>query len=286
LTLAATVDLVDAAFAGRYSVGAFNIIDDFSLRGVLAAAEELRAPLVVQASMNTLKVLGARYLHSLFVDRASAASVLVSLHLDHCPDRLIITEALEAGWSSVLFDASDRSFDQAVAETKEVVAEAARHGAAVESEIEAISGVEDGVGSSEEGARYSVARLAEFIAETGVRMFAPAVGTAHGRYRAAPRLSPERISELVAATGIPQVLHGGTGLSPADFRDLAARGCAKINVSTALKEAYMRASLQHLKQAGEQDQWEPAALFRDIEAGVAAMARHHISCFGSAGTAG
>jgi fructose-bisphosphate aldolase class II len=286
VTAAATIDLVDAAFAGSYSVAAFNIIDDFSVRGVLTAAEELCSPVIVQTSMKTVKMLGARYLHALFTERASAVAVPVSLHLDHCPERAVITEALEAGWSSVLFDASDRSYDQAIAETREVVAEAGRHGAVVESEIEAITGVEDGVGSEEEGFRYPVARLAEFIAETGVRMFAPAVGTAHGRYRAAPRLSPERITELVAATGIPQVLHGGTGLSPADFRDLAGRGCAKINVSTALKEAYMKASLHHLEEAAELDRWDSADLFREIEAGVAAVARHYISCFGSAGRAG
>jgi fructose-bisphosphate aldolase class II len=286
MTAAPTIDLVGAAFAQRYSVPAFNFFDDFSLRGVLGAAEELRSPVIVQTSVKTVKGLGAAYLYGLFVERASAVSVPVSLHLDHCPDRAVITEALEAGWSSVLFDASDRSFDQAFVETREVVAEARRLGASVESEIEGIKGVEDDVGSEEEGVRYPIERLARFIAETGVDLFAPAVGTAHGRYTRAPRLTPERISALVEATGIPQVLHGGTGLSVDDFRDLAARGCAKTNVSTAIKEAYMKEGLRHLTRAAERDRWDPPRLFGDIESAVAAVAGEHIVAFGSAGKAG
>lgn len=285
MTVATTLELVQAAFANRYSVPAFNVFDDCSLRGVLSAAERLRSPVIVQTSVKTVRTLGASYLRGLFVERAAAVTVPVSLHLDHCPDRGVITEALEAGWSSVLFDASDRSFDQALAETREVVAEARRHGASVESEIEGIRGVEDGVGTEEEGLRYPVARLAGFIAETGVDFFAPAVGTAHGRYARAPRLSPERISALVEATGIPQVLHGGTGLTAEDFRDLAARGCAKTNVSTAIKEAYMKEGLRHLSRAAEQDRWDPPRLFEDVEAAVAAAAEEHIVAFGSAGKA-
>ena len=286
MSIAATAALVRAAFAERYSVPAFNIFDDFSLRGVLRAAGELRSPVIIQTSVKTVRLLGARYLWALFSDRSSAVPVPVALHLDHCPDRGMIAEVLAAGWSSVLFDASDRSFEQALAETSEVVAEAHRWGAAVESEIEGIAGVEDDVGGAEEGKRYPIDQLAGFIAETGVDLFAPAVGTAHGRYTRAPRLSAERITELVAATGIPQVLHGGTGLTAEDFRDLAARGCAKVNVSTAVKESYMKGGLRHLSRAAAEDHWDPPRLFADVEEAVAEVARQHISAFGSAGKAG
>jgi fructose-bisphosphate aldolase class II len=285
MTAAATLDLVGAAFAERYSVPAFNIFDDFSLRGVLLAAQRLRSPVIVQTSVKTVKTLGASYLHGLFRERAAAVSVPVSLHLDHCPERAVITEALAAGWSSVLFDASTLSFEQALVETTDVVAEAGRYGAAVESEIEGITGVEDDVGSDEEGIRYPIEQLAGFIADTGVHLFAPAIGTAHGRYARAPRLTPERISELVAATGIPQVLHGGTGLTTADFRDLAARGCAKTNVSTAMKEAYLKEALRHLSGAFERGRWDPPRFFQDVEAAVAAAAEEHIIALGSAGKA-
>ena len=285
MTAGATLDLVGAAFAGRYAVPAFNVFDDFSLRGVLRAAEELRSPVIIQVSVKTVRALGASYLRTLFLERASAVGIPAALHLDHCPDRAVATEALRAGFDSLLFDASGLALEGALSETREVVAEARRYGAAVESEIEGIRGVEDDVGSAEEGQRYSIERLAWFIAETGADLFAPAIGTAHGRYSAVPQLSPERVTALVEATGIPQVLHGGTGLTAAQFRDLVERGCAKVNVSTAIKEAYLKAGLDQLLEARERGSWDPPRFFGEAEAAVAEAARQHIAAFGAAGKA-
>lgn len=285
MTVAAARDLVGAAFAGGYAVPAFNVFDDFSLRGVLRAAEELRSPVIIQVSVKTVKSLGAAWLSSLFVARAEEGSAPAALHLDHCPERATITAALEAGFDSLLFDASGLNYSQALVQTREVVEQARRFGASVESEIEGIRGVEDGVGSDLEGARYPIDQIAEFVATTGVDFFAPAIGTAHGRYSAAPRLSPERIDALVAATGIPQVLHGGTGLSPGEFADLVARGCAKVNVSTAIKEAYLKAGFGHLAEAHRQDHWDPPRFFAAAEAAVAEIAGEHMRLLGSAGRA-
>lgn len=285
MTVGSTRDLVEAAFAGRYSIAAFNIFDDFSLRGVLAAAEDMEAPVIVQVSVKTVRSIGVRCLRDLFVARAAAAGVPASLHLDHCPDRAVIDEALRAGFESVLFDASALAYEEALEQTAAVVDAARQYGAAVESEIEGIAGVEDDVGGDEEGERYPIERLAAFIEATGVDLFAPAIGTAHGRYAAAPRLSPERVTSLVEATGVPQVLHGGTGLAEPDFRDLARRGCAKTNVSTAVKEAYLRAGWRHLSEAHERQRWDPPAFFHDAQDAVAAVARAHIAMLGSAGRA-
>jgi len=285
MTVAASADLVGAAFAGRYGVPAFNIFDDFSLRGVLRAAEELRSPVIIQVSVKTVKSLGAAWLRSLFLARAEPAGVPAALHLDHCSERSVITAALEAGFDSLLFDASDRDYHQALAETSEVVEQARGCGAAVESEIEGIKGVEDDVGSDLEGARYPIDQIADFVARTGVDWFAPAIGTAHGQYSAAPRLSPERVDALVAATGIPQVLHGGTGLSPLEFADLVARGCAKVNVSTAIKEAYLKAGFAHLREARRRDHWDPPALFAAVESAASVGAGEHIKLLGSVGRA-
>lgn len=285
MTAATTADIIAASFAGKYSVAAFNIVDDFSLRAVFSAADELRSPVIVQTSVKTVRQLGAGYLVALFNDRAARVSVPVSLHLDHCPFRDVITECLDAGFSSVLFDASDRPFELALVETGEVVVEAHGHGATVESEIERIMGVEDGVGFDSAGPRYPLEWIERFVDRTGIDYFAPAVGTAHGQYKASPRLSPERVTELVDAVGIPQVLHGGTGLSEADFADMSARGCAKINVSTALKEAYMKGALVHLEEADAQGKWDPPALFAAIEESVHDMAEYHMNLFGSGGRA-
>jgi fructose-bisphosphate aldolase class II len=125
----------------------------------------------------------------------------------------------------------------------------------------------------------------DFIKRTGVDCFAPAIGNAHGQYKQAPVLNAQRITDLVAATGIPMALHGGTGLSDEQFTDLIARGCAKVNISTALKETYMKSGLEFLREAGERDKWDPPSLFRHQRTAVMELARRHIRLFGGSGRA-
>jgi fructose-bisphosphate aldolase class II len=171
-------------------------------------------------------------------------------------------------------------------QTVEVVAEAHAHGAHVEGEIEAITGVEDDIGSDEEASRESLPVALDFIRKTGIDVFAPAIGNAHGVYRAEPRLDAQRVSDIVAAEPVPIALHGGTGMTDAQFQDLISRGCAKVNISTALKMAYMKANLGFLRSAQERDSWDPPSLFTHVRAAVIEMAAEHMHRFGSVGRAG
>ena len=124
---------------------------------------------------------------------------------------------------------------------------------------------------------------ARFIEATGVYCFAPAIGTAHGLYKHTPELKPERVTELVALHPIPMVLHGGTGLRQEQFTDLISRGCAKVNISTALKIAFVDAHREYLEDnPGKHD---PPSMLGHVRAAVKAMAEHHIGMFGSAGRA-
>ena len=198
----------------------------------------------------------------------------------------MITACLAEGWNSVLFDAHELDVAENLRQTTEVVAEARARGAHVEGEIEGIHGVEDGVGSAEGSAQQSLEVAVDFITRTGVDCFAPAIGNAHGQYKAAPVLDAQRVTDLVEATGIPMALHGGTGLSAEQFRDLIARGCAKVNISTALKESYMRSGLEFLKDAEARDKWDPPSLFRHQRSAIIQMAAEHMRTFGSAGRAG
>jgi len=277
-------EILDPAFAQRYGVAAFNVFDDLTLEAVLAAASELDSPLIVGTSLKTVKSVGARVLARIFRARADEAPVPVALHLDHCPEREWITACLEAGWGSVLFDGSHLDVEENTRQTAEVVREAREHGAQVEGEIETFAGMEDEVGSGEAGLVHPVEISRRFIEATGVYAFAPAVGTAHGLYAGEPRLVPERVTELVALAPIPMVLHGGTGLAPAQFEDLIARGCAKVNISTALRIAYVEAHREHLEaDPGAQD---PVALLAHVRERIRALAAEHIRTFGSAGKAG
>ena len=212
--------------------------------------------------------------------------VPVTLHLDHCPSREVINDCLEGGWNSVLFDAHELEVAENLRQTTEVVAEATARGAHVEGEIEGIQGVEDDLGSDEASAQQSLEVAVDFIQRTGVHCFAPAIGNAHGQYTSPPVLDHQRVTDLVEATGVPMALHGGTGLSPEQFQDLIARGCAKVNISTALKETYLKASLAHLREAEQKDKWDPPSLFKHTRADVVALVTDLCKQFGSAGKGG
>jgi ketose-bisphosphate aldolase len=277
--------MLDRAFTERYGIAAINVVNDLTLEAVLAAAVDQRSPVIVQTSVKTVRSIGLNLLFAMWSALTAGIEVPVSLHLDHCPDRAFISACLRKGWNSVLFDASALPVRENMRQTVQVVAEARSYGAHVEGEIESITGVEDDIGSDEESRRQSLPVALEFIRTTGVDVFAPAIGNAHGVYRSAPKLDAQRVSDIVAAEPIPIALHGGTGMTDAQFADLIARGCAKVNISTALKVTYMKASLAFLRGAEERDGWDPPSLFTAVRTAVKDMAADHMRRFGSAGKA-
>ncbi len=285
MPVVATKELVDAAFADRYGVPAFNILNDLTIEAVLAAAVEERSPVILQTSVKTVRQYGRAQLYGIFSALARDVPVPVSLHLDHCPDRAVISDCLSGGWNSVLFDAHELDVQENLRQTIDVVAEARRFGANVEGEIEGIEGVEDDVGSDEVAGQQELSVAVDFVERTGVDLFAPAIGNVHGQYKSTPKLDGQRVTDLVAATGVPMALHGGTGLAPEQFRDLIARGCAKVNISTALKEAFLKSGLEHLERARQRNTWDPPSLFRDQRSAVIQMAKDHMQLFGSSGRA-
>lgn len=280
-----TQEILGRAFKDRYGVAAINIVDALSIQAVLDAAVRVRAPVILQTSVKTVRSLGVGPLFSTWTALTAHVDVPVALHLDHCPDRQVISDCLAAGWNSVLFDASSLPVAENQRQTVEVVAEARRYGAAVEGEIESITGVEDGIGSDSVAEQQTLDTALDFIRETGVDVFAPAIGNAHGVYHSTPVLDMDKVSDIVAAAGVPIALHGGSGMSDAQFRDLVSRGCAKVNISTTLKQTYMKSSLEFLKGAEAKDKWDPPSLFDAVHDAVADMAAHHIELFGGAGRA-
>lgn len=277
-----TREIVARAFAGRYGVAAINVVNDLTMEAVLAAAEELRAPLIVQTSVKTVKSMGADVLYALWRSMADKTTVPVALHLDHCPDRDVISRCLRMGWNSVLFDGSKLSVDENRRQCIEVVAEARPFGALVEGEIEGFKRVEE-IADGEAVEAQSLETAVEFIRSTGVDVFAPAIGNAHGMYRAAPKLDSQRVTDIVAATGIPVALHGGTGMTPEQFTDLIGRGCAKVNISTALKIRFMQSGYDFMTE--NPGKYDPPSLFEVQRAAVKEMAEEHIRLFGSEGKA-
>ncbi|MEU8714121.1 MULTISPECIES: class II fructose-bisphosphate aldolase [unclassified Streptomyces] len=278
-------EILARPFEERYAVPAINVFNDLTMEAVLAAAVENASPLIVQTSVKTVRSIGSDVLYAMWKAMTAGIEVPVTLHLDHCPEREVITECLRRGWNSVLFDASTLPVEENMRQTVEVVAEARGFGAAVEGEIESITGVEDGVGSDTAAERQDLAVALEFLRTTRVDVFAPAIGNAHGSYKRAPVLDAQRVSDIVAAHPVPIALHGGSGLSDEQFRDLISRGCAKVNISTALKETYMKSNLAFLRTAQERQKWDPPSLFRDVRRDVVELAGSLMRLFGSAGRA-
>ncbi|MDQ2660773.1 MAG: class II fructose-bisphosphate aldolase [Actinomycetota bacterium] len=278
-------EIVDRAFAERYGVPAMNIVNDLTLEAVLAGAVEARSPLIVQTSVKTVRAIGLDVLYGMWESMTRGIEVPVTLHLDHCPERQVISDCLARGWNSVLFDASTMPVEENQRQTIEVVAEARRYGAHVEGEIEAIQGVEDGIGVETATRRQSIEVAIDFIRETGVDVFAPSIGNAHGVYSSTPDLDFQRVTDLVAATSTPIALHGGSGMTDEQFTDLIGRGCAKVNISTALKIEFMKSSLAFLKGAEQRDKWDPPSLFKDVRQHIVDLTTGLADKFGSNGKA-
>lgn len=270
-------------FENRYGIGAFNIFDYVSMDAVLAAAAQTRSPVIVQVSLKTVKVMGAKLIQRMFAEMAGRVPVPTTLHLDHCPDRKVIEECIATGWNSVLFDASKLTYQDNLAQTKEVVALAHRHGVAVEGELEAVKGVEDGVGDEDQGGVVALDKALAFIRETRVDSFAPAIGTAHGVYKGTPKVNFKRVEEIVAAEPIPLVVHGGTGLSDETFQRLIKSGAPKVNISTQLKITLADAYRNYLNEKPKE--YDPLRLLGAVKDALVAQVASFMRVFGSEGKA-
>jgi ketose-bisphosphate aldolase len=283
MAIASLPEIMDRAFQKRYGVVAFNTVDDVTMQGVIKAAEQSRSPLIIQISVKTVKFWGANVVKDMFADMATRATVPITLHLDHCPDPQVAKACLEVGWNSVLFDGSGLSFQENFQVTKEIVQFASRLGASVEGEVVAVAGVEDGMGSESEGDLLPIEKELEFIRETGIYCYAPPIGTAHGFYKAAPTIRYSRMQQLVEATDMPMVLHGGTGLTNDVYKRLIALGAAKVNISTALKKTYADGFRTYLEK--NPTQYDPLKLIGAVQNDVTSLAQGLFKIFGSEGQA-
>ena len=225
-------DLLADARVGGYAVGSFSVANMEMVLGVLQAAEELRAPVILQIAEVRLRQSPLELIGPLMVAAARQASVPVAVHFDHGKTEKKIGQALELGFTSVMFDGSHLPLDENIAETCRIIEMARPYGAAVEAEIGCVGGSEDG---SEEIAMHCTdpADAVRFEQETGVDALAIAIGNAHGNYKATPKLRFDILAQVAEGTHTPLVLHGGTGISPEDFRRCAQTGIQKINIATA-----------------------------------------------------
>ncbi|NET59833.1 MAG: class II fructose-bisphosphate aldolase [Symploca sp. SIO2E6] len=279
MTVVSLPEIMSPAFENRYGVPAFNAVDDITMDGLIKGAEESQSPLIIQISVKTINFWGAKVVKDMFTKMAERVSVPVTLHLDHCPDPEVAKECLRLGWNSVLFDGSELSFEENWQTTQEITKYAAQYGAHVEGEVVAVAGPEDDVGSDTEGQLIPIEKAIAFVKETGIYCYAPAIGTAHGFYKAAPEIRYHRIQQLVEATNTPMVLHGGSGLTDDVFQRLIAFGTAKVNISTALKQIYADSFRTYLEE--HPTEYNPLKLIKAVHSDVISLAQYYSSLLGS-----
>ena len=206
---------------------------------MVRAAEELLAPVIVQTSVKTVKFWGAKAIACWLCELAADSRVPVALHLDHCTQVPMIEQCIAAGWTSVMIDASDKPYEENLALAKQVLAIAEPGGVGVEAELGAIGGVEEDKHVGEEEAELVDPEKAMAFCSLPLAVFAPAIGTAHGLYKKAPRIAFDRLETLFRRTPMPFALHGGTGLTDEVFGRCIRLGCAKVNISTQLKHDFI-----------------------------------------------
>ena len=231
--------VLEKAKAEKYAVGLFNTHDTDMLEAAIAAAEEARSPIIIGTAEVLLPYGDLPLIAPALVAAAKRATVPVVVHYDHGLTFGKTMEALKLGFSSVMYDASAKPYDENIAETKEVVKIAHAFGATVEGEIGHVGLAADG--DDKNGQYTTVDEAVDFQTKTGVDALAVAVGTAHGVYKTKPCLQFDRIAELKAAVAAPLVLHGGSGLADDDFRQAIKCGIAKLNIHTDMVIAGMKA---------------------------------------------
>lgn len=225
-------DLLHNAQKGNYAVGSFSVANMEMVLGVLKAAEELNAPVILQIAEVRLKQSPLELIGPLMVAAAKNAKTPVAVHFDHGKTKEKITQALELGFTSVMFDGSHLPLEENISQTLDIIKAAREYGAAVEAEIGCVGGSEDG---SEDIAINCTKPedAVRFAKETGVDALAIAIGNAHGNYKSTPKLRFDILEECARLVSAPLVLHGGTGISPEDFVKCSKTGIKKINIATA-----------------------------------------------------
>lgn len=270
-------DLLADAQDGNYAVGSFSVANMEMVLGVLKAAKELNAPVILQIAEVRLKQSPLEIIGPLMVAAAENADTPVAVHFDHGKTLEKIGEALDLGFTSVMFDGSHLPLDENIKMTKRVIAMAREYDASVEAEIGCVGGSEDG----SEDIAINCTRLEDaikFESETNVDALAIAIGNAHGNYKSEPKLRFDILEQVDKATDVPLVLHGGTGISPDDFVRCSKTGIKKINIATATFDSVEKSVRDSYNENGINGYYDLHAAEID---GAYRNAKKHILIFGT-----
>jgi ketose-bisphosphate aldolase len=269
--------------AGHYAVGGFNFNGYEDAQGMINGAVERRSPVILMASQGACKYIGLKQTAGMVRGMAESVDIPVCLHLDHATEFDFIKDAIVAGFSSVMIDASALDYEANIRASKAVVDFAKNYGCSVEAELGKVGGKEDHieVGTAAFTDPNDVPR---YVEETGIDALAIAFGSVHGFYKSEPKLDFDRLEKIAALTSCPLVLHGGTGIPVEDFKKCIRLGMSKINVGTEFKKAFTDAVRKACADLPE-SQVDPRKYMQPVKDACAEIVKGKIDIFGSANKA-
>ena len=229
--------ILSIAEENRYAVGAFNTPNLECINAVLSAAEKLNVPVIIAHAELHEAVSPLTKIGPVMVQAAKASRVPVCVHLDHCEDLDYMAQALEIGFTGVMYDGSTLPYEENLVNTKKAVAMAGKYGCGVEAELGALASREGGAANVSGPVYTDPDEAVSFSRETGIDALAPSFGTAHGIYKSKPVLDLDRVKVISEKTGLPLVMHGGSGVSPEDYRTGIRNGLRKINYYSYMSKA-------------------------------------------------
>ncbi|MCB5236295.1 class II fructose-bisphosphate aldolase [Niallia alba] len=285
MPLVSMKDMLNKAKAEGYAVGQFNLNNLEFTQAILQAAEEEKSPVILGVSEGAARYMAGfktvvKMVEGLIEDYN--ITVPVAIHLDHGSSFEKCKEAIDAGFTSVMIDASHHSFEENVEITSKVVEYAHAKGVSVEAELGTVGGQEDDVVA--EGVIYADANeCVELVKRTGIDTLAPALGSVHGPYKGEPNLGFKEMEEIGNLTGLPLVLHGGTGIPTKDITKAISLGTAKINVNTENQIASAKAVRETL--AAKPEEYDPRKYLGPARDAIKATVIGKIKEFGSSNKA-
>lgn len=282
MALVTLKEILSGCKQGGYGVGAFNFNGLEDSIGMINGAVKMNSKIILMASMSAAKYIGVKTCANMIKGMAESVDIPVCLHLDHATDIDFIKECVDAGFTSVMIDASKKEFEENIKETAEVVKYAHSKNCSVEAELGKLGGREENVVVEDREAMFTNPKdVPEFVERTGIDALAIAFGTAHGFYKAEPNLDFELIEKIANITDVPLVMHGGTGVPVEGFKKAIACGISKVNVGTELKATYVQALRDAMKANPEEG--DPRNYMKDVKTRCEEVVKGKIEIFGCAG---
>ncbi|GLY08997.1 class II fructose-bisphosphate aldolase [Bacillus badius] len=287
MPLVSMTEMLNKAKEEKYAVGQFNLNNLEFTQAILQAAEEEKSPVILGVSEGAARYMGGFKFVVAMVKALMEeykVTVPVAIHLDHGSSFEMCAKAIQAGFTSVMIDGSHHPLEENIALTKKVVELAHIHGVSVEAELGRIGGQEDDLIVEDAEAAYAIpAECDQLVRETGVDCFAPALGSVHGPYKGEPKLGFDRMEEVMNLTGVPLVLHGGTGIPTKDIQRAISLGTAKINVNTENQIASAKTVREVL--AEKPDLYDPRKYLGPARETIKETVKGKMREFGSSGKA-